>query len=85
MWHQKIIPPFNKVLGFVAYRVPSKVLGIGAAERSWGYVKTLESGKISDISSDVSKKQSIVYTSARVESARIEQYHYGKQLNVPRV
>ena len=33
------------------------------------------------ISSDVSEKQSIVYTSACIESARIEQYHFDKQLN----
>ena len=73
--------PFTKVLVFVALRVTSKVLGIGAAERSWGYVKTIKSGKGYAISSDVSEKQSIVYTSACVESARIEQYQSEKQLN----
>ena len=36
--------------------------------------------KIFDISSDVSDKQSIVYTSACIESAIIEQYHSNKQL-----
>ena len=56
-------------------------LGIGTAERSWSDVKTMKSGKISDISSDVSEEQSIVYTSACIESAKIEQYHSYKQLN----
>ena len=73
--------PFTKVLGFVSCRVTSKVLGIGAAERSWGDVKTITSGKRSAVSSDVSEKHSIVYTSACIESARIEQYHYEKQLS----
>ena len=55
-WHQKYSLPFTKVLGFVACRVTSKVLGIGAAERSWGDVKTMKSRKRSAISSDVSEK-----------------------------
>ena len=54
--------------------------GIGAAERSWGDVKTIKCGKRSVIRSDVSEKQSIVYTSACIEPARIEQYHSEKQL-----
>ena len=80
-WHQKYSLPCTKVLCFVACRVTSKVLGVGAAERSWGDTKTIKSGKRSVISSDVSEKQSIVYTSACIESARIEQYHYEKQLD----
>ena len=45
LWHQKYSFPFTKVLGFVACIVTSKVLGFGAAERSWGDVKTIKSGK----------------------------------------
>ena len=41
----------------------------------------MKSGKISDISSDVSEERSIVYTSACIESARVEQYNPVKQLN----
>ena len=59
----------------------SKVLRIGAAERSWGDVKTNKSGKRSAISNDVLEKQRIFYTSTCIESARIEQYHSEKQLN----
>ena len=43
--------------------------------------KQLNLGKISAISSDVSEKQSIVYTSNCIESAIIEKYHSEKQLN----
>ena len=80
LWYQKYSLPFTKVLGFFACRVTLMVLGIGAEERSWGDVKTIKSGKIYAISSDVSEKQSIVYTSACIESARIEQYQSDKQL-----
>ena len=80
LWHQKYSLPFTKVLGFVACRVTSKVLGVGAIERSWGEVKTIKSGKRYAISSDLSEKQSIVYTSACIESARLEQYQSDKQL-----
>ena len=59
------------MFGFVARRVRSKILGIGAAGSSWGKVKTIKSGKRSSISSDVSEKQIIVYTSACIKSGRI--------------
>ena len=81
LWHKKYSLPCTKVLGFVACRVTSKVLGIGAVERYWCDVKIIKSGKIYAIRNDVSEKQSIVYTSACIESDRIEQYHSDKQLN----
>ena len=62
-WHQKYSLSCTKVLGFVACIVTSNVIVIGAAERSWGDVKTIRSGKRYAISSDVSEKQSNVYTS----------------------
>ena len=71
----------TKVLGFVSCRVTSKVLGIGASERSWDDVNTINYRKISSISSYVSEKQSIVYTSACIESDIIEQYYSDKKLN----
>ena len=80
LWYQKYPLPCIKVLGFVAYRVTSKVLGIGTAERYWGDVKTIKYGKRYAIRIDVSEKQSIVYTYACIESARIEQYHSEKKL-----
>ena len=43
-------------------------------------MKTIKSGKRSAISSDVSEKQSIVYTSACIESDRIVKYQADKQL-----
>ena len=81
LWHQKYSLPCTKVLGFIACRVTSNVLGIGAETRSWGDVKTVKYGKRSAIRSEVSEKQKIVYTSACIESDRLEQYHSDKQRN----
>ena len=39
LWHKKYSLPCTKVLGFVACRFTSKVIGIDAAERSWGDVR----------------------------------------------
>ena len=76
LWHIKYSPTCTKVLGFVACIVTSNVLGIDAAEHSWGDVKTIKFGKRSSIFSDVSEKQSIFNTSACIGSDRIKLYHY---------
>ena len=57
----------KKVLGFVAFRVTSKILGIGYVERSWVDVKTIKSVNTSALGSNISENQSIVYTSSCVE------------------
>ena len=54
LWHQKYLLPCHKVLGFVAYQVKSKVLGIGVSEISWGDLNTIGSGKLYAIISDIS-------------------------------
>ena len=81
MWHQKYSLPCTKVLNFVACIVISRIIGNGAVERYWVDVKTIKSDKISAISSDISEKKSIVYTSAYNEPARIEQYPSDKKIN----
>ena len=58
-------PP--KFLVFLAFRVTSKIHGIGSAERSWGDVKIIKSGKRSDHGSEISEKQSIMYKYACIE------------------
>ena len=47
--HIKYSIPCANLLGFGASRVTSKIIGIGAAESSWGDVKTIKSGNISDV------------------------------------
>ena len=56
MWHQKYSLPSTKVLGVVAFRVASKIIGIRSAERSWDDVKTIKSGKRSALGRDISDK-----------------------------
>ena len=62
-----------KVLGFVGCRVTSKVLGIGAAERSWGALKDIKSGKRAHMGEESVEKRTILYTTARINDARNRQ------------
>ena len=73
--------PCTKVLGFEVCIFTSKVLGVGASDHYWVDLNTIIYYKRYDISSDVSEKQSIVYKSACIESAIIDQYHFDKNLN----
>ena len=71
LWHQQYSLPSTKVLGVIAYRVNSKMLGIGYADHSWVGVKTIMSGKRSSLGSDIFDNHSIVYISSCVEEAII--------------
>ena len=77
----KIFTSLYQGYWFFCMYIHIKVFGIGAEEHSWVEFNTIKSGKRSAISSDVSEKHSIVYTSAFIESAIIEQYNLDKQLN----
>jgi len=72
LWHEKYSLPYTAVLGFVACRVCSKVCGIGAAERAWGDVKHLKTGKRKSMSGERTEKRSVIYTSARIHDARLK-------------
>ena len=72
LWHEKYSLPYTEVLGYVACIVTSKRLGVGSAERSWKDVKQIKSGMASHMRADRIEKQSIIYTTARVEEARIK-------------
>ena len=72
LWHQKYSLPFTKVIGFVSCIFTSTVLGIGATEHSCSDVNTIKVGKMSAISSDVSDKHIIIYTSTCIESTITE-------------
>jgi hypothetical protein len=73
LWHEKYSSEHCKVLGFVACRATSKRLGIGSAERSWGDVKHLKSGKRSHLSARATEQQAVLYSTARITDARIAQ------------
>ena len=57
LWHEKNSLRSTKVLGFVACRVTSKLCGIGAAERCWGGVKQIKTGKRSHLSGESTEKR----------------------------
>ena len=71
LWHYKYSRPYTVVLGYVACRVCSKVLGIGMAERAWGALKLIKDGRRAHLSGESTEMRSIVYTSARMEQQRI--------------
>ena len=72
LWHEKYSRPYTKVLGQVACIVTSKRLGIGSAERAWKDVKNIKSGTASHIKAERLEKQSIIYTTARMDEARVK-------------
>ncbi|KAL7530156.1 hypothetical protein ACHAXR_005436, partial [Thalassiosira sp. AJA248-18] len=72
LWHEKYSLPHTSVLGKVGCRSTSKLLGIGSAERSWGDVKHLKTNKRSHLSAEKTEMQAILYSTARVNEARIK-------------
>ena len=72
LWHEKYSLPYTIVLSFVACRTTSKNLGIGSAERSWGDVKEIKSGKRSHLSTKSVEMRAILYKAAKVGNARLQ-------------
>jgi hypothetical protein len=73
VWHKLYSKPYHKVFGSVACRACSKPLGCGNAERNWGNLKHLKSGKRSHLSADKARKQATIYGAASMEKARAMQ------------
>ena len=71
-WHEMYSLHHTMVFGFVACRLSSKVLGIGAAERSWGDVKHIKSGKRSHLGAESTEKRAVLYTTVRINEARMK-------------
>jgi hypothetical protein len=67
LWHQLYSKPNTDVLGNVSCRVLSKLLGTGNAERNWGAMEEIKSGKRSHLGSEKAEKQCKVYFQARQE------------------
>jgi hypothetical protein len=70
LWHKLYSIPFTKVFGKVACRVCSKPLGCGQAERNWGALKHLKTGKRSHLSAEKAERQATVYGAACIEKSR---------------
>ena len=52
--------------------VTSKTLGIGPCERVWGNLKTIKDGKRKHRSGKSTEKRTVLYTSAKINQARIK-------------
>ena len=70
--HQHYSLPYYPVFGKVVCQTCSKILGIGPAERAWGTVKHLKTNKRAHLSSGRVEKQAILYSTARIEEARLK-------------
>jgi hypothetical protein len=60
----------EQVLGKVACRILSALLGIGIAERSWGAVKQLKQGQRAHLGGESVRMQATIYGAACIEKAR---------------
>lgn len=72
VWHKTHTLPYTQVLGRLACRVCSKILGIGQAERSWGDVKHLKTNQRSHLSSEAVKMQATIYGASCAQKARMK-------------
>lgn len=71
LWHNEHTVRFNYMsLGFTACRVASKILGIGAAERSWGDVKRIIGDRRLSLGSQKVHRQSVIYTSNCIQAKK---------------
>ncbi len=75
VWHQLYSLLYTKALGFVAYHTTSKQLGIGAAERSWSDIKQNKDGKQSNLGGVLLEERAILYSTARLNEAKIRANH----------
>ena len=73
LWHKQHSLKHTLVVGFVSCRKTSEGLGIGEAEHQWGAVKEIKSGKRCHLGGMSTEKHAIVFSTARVEEARIKQ------------
>ena len=54
-------------------RTTSKTTGIGPGKRAWGDVKHLKTSKRVRLSGEKTENQAILYTTARINEARLKQ------------
>jgi hypothetical protein len=72
IWHKKNSLPYTTILGKLACRVCSKIVGMGSAERAWGDVKHLKTDKRCSLRIEALKKQSTIFGASCMEAARID-------------
>ena len=71
MWQDKYLIPHTVVFDKVSVRAASKIIGMVYAERHWGDVKLIKSGKCSHISTENTDKPSTIYTWDRLKKKKL--------------
>jgi len=71
IWHEAYSHEVTKVFGFVACRVTSKGVGMGASERAWGNVKEIKTGQRVGLSGKKVEALSIISQTHRLHQARV--------------
>jgi hypothetical protein len=82
LWHKIYSVPFHPVFGKVACRVCSKPLGCGQAERNWGALKHLKTGKRSHLSGDKAERQATIFGAACIDRVRAKEHAADRSGNV---
>jgi hypothetical protein len=62
-WHKRYSVPVTEVFGLVACISTSLVLGCGQAEQHWKVMKVQKTGRHTNLGSEKTKKQSVIYAS----------------------
>ena len=83
LWHKKNSFENTAILGKLACRVCSKIVGMGSAERNWGDVKHIKSAKRSHLSADRVEKQAIIFGASCMEDADLERKIAKENSNEP--
>ena len=73
IWHERYSSLYYPEVGHVGCRTTSKITGIGPGERAWGYVTHLKTSNCVRLSGEKNEKQSIMYTTVRINEARPKQ------------
>ena len=71
VWHEQYSIPHTVVFGKVTVRETLKILGMESAERHWGDVKQIKSGKRLHLSTEKMENYLMIYTKARLDKAKV--------------
>ena len=80
-WHYNYSFRSTEFLGYLACRVTSKITEIGSAERNWGDVKHIKSGKRIAMNSRTLNMQTTIYGSACIEK-NMKRADYNKKFTL---
>ena len=72
IWHERYSLPYYPEVGHVGCRTKPRITGICPGERAWGDVKYFKIGKRVRLSGEKTEKLAILYTTVRINDARLK-------------